>query len=345
VYTKQVTWGISELFAIDVDLESGRLRGAPRRFFGIDGPIDFDLPTASGDGQRLAFVRIENHHRLMLLESKAEELGAGPKQVSVDEWPTYPSVWSSDGQRIFCTTMRQLGNSDIYVHDLGSRRAVPFVVTDRSEVAQCLTPDRSNLLYMQDRDLMSIPTTGGVSRRLLRIEGGHPILGVRCATSPDSTCVVVVRDETELVVKPFSLDGSLGKEVLRVEIDPRRSDASAFDLSPDGSRIVVTERNGRIRVLDLRSGECRELPCKSGEQILFVYWSPTMSSIYVTGLTWITTGAINYWVGRLNLEGGFEMLWASNDIWAGWPVPSPDDRSVIFHALRWETDFWMIEGF
>ncbi len=345
VYTRQTTMGISEFFVISVDLGSGQPVGGPRKFFGMDGPIDFDLPTASVDGQRLAFIRIENHPRLILLERSAEGNGMAPRQVSVDEWPTYPGVWSANGQKIFCATERQPGDADIYVHDLDSRRAVPFVVTTRSEVPQCLTPDRTSLLYMQDRDLMSIPTTGGVSRRLFPIEGDHPILGVRCARSPDSTCVIVFRDELELVVRPFKLDGELGNEMLRVEIDAGQSIASGFDLSPDGSQIVITEANGRIRMFDLRNGESRQLPNESGERPQFVYWSPTKKSVYLSGLYWSATEMVNYWVGRFDLEGSSEILWGSNDMWASMPIPSPDGSSVIFHGLRWETDIWMIEGF
>jgi len=345
VYTRQTTMGISEFFVIDVDLVSGQPASEPRRFFGIDGPIDFDLPTASADGHRLAFVRTENHPRLILLERSSEGNGIAARQVSIDEWPTYPGVWSANGQRIFCSTERQPGDADIYVHDLDSRRSAPFVVTTRSEVPQCLTPDGNSLLYMQDRYLMSIPTTGGVSRRLIQVEGDQPILGVRCAKSPDSTCIIVLRDELELVVKPFQLTGELGDEVLRVEIDADQSTASGFDLSPDGSQIVITEANGRIRVFDLRSGESRQLPNESGEQPQFVYWSPTKKSIYLSGLYWRAPEMVNYWVGRLDLEGSFEILWGSNDMWASLPIPSPDGASVIFHGLRWETDIWMIEGF
>jgi hypothetical protein len=57
-------------------------------------------------------------------------------------------------------------------------------------------------------------------------------------------------------------------------------------------------------------------------------------------------GLETYWVVRLDLEGGFEFLWKSENAWACWPVPSPDDRSVVFQTLGWEsTDIWMIEGF
>jgi Tol biopolymer transport system component len=345
VYTRQTTMGISEFFVIDVDLGSGQPTGGPRKFFRIDGPIDFDLPAAAADGQRLAFVRTENHPRLMLLENTAGGNASPPRQVSIDEWPTYPGVWSADGQRIFCSTERQPGNADIYVHDLDSQRAVPFVVTVRYEVPQCLTPDGSNLLYLQDRDLMAIPTAGGVSRLLFPIEGDHPILGVRCARSPDSTCVVVLRDELELVLRPFQLAGKLGSEILRVEIGADQSSASGFDISPTGEQVVFTETNGRIRVFDLRSGESRQLPNVSGGIPKFVNWSPTKKSIYLAGLNWKATETVNYWVGRLDLEGGAEFLWGSNDMWAGMPVPSPDGNSVIFHGLRWETDIWMIEGF
>jgi hypothetical protein len=56
-------------------------------------------------------------------------------------------------------------------------------------------------------------------------------------------------------------------------------------------------------------------------------------------------GPAAHWVVRLDLEGDPEVLWESESTWVNWPVPPPDDPSLVFHALRLETDIWVIEGF
>ena len=52
-----------------------------------------------------------------------------------------------------------------------------------------------------------------------------------------------------------------------------------------------------------------------------------------------------YWIVRMDLEGGYEVLYTSDDTWATWPVGCPDDRRVAFGTLHYRTDIWMIEGF
>jgi Tol biopolymer transport system component len=334
-YTGEVD---GEFVVLEVDVVSGHLRRGPRRLFGMER-AGLVYPSASADGQRLAFVRDIWDRRLMLLEIGGEAREPAPRPVCVSDWPAYPGVWSADGQMVFFTSEQKVGDGDIYVRDLNAAREEPFVVSPRFESPQCLTPDGSHLLYLQDRDLISIPVADGDSRQVLRLDGENDIVGARCAVWPDSTCLIVVRDGAELVVRLFRLDGELDPEVLRVEVDPDLN--TTFDLSPDGSQIVVTEWVGRIRVFDLATGESRELPNEWGGRIQSVYWSRDGASLYLSGMN----GPASYWVISLDLEGNYEILWESEDVWATRPVPSPDGRHVVFHTLDFDKDIWMIEDF
>jgi Tol biopolymer transport system component len=342
VYNKWIGHLDGELLVVDVDVESGNLKRAPHKFVSMEG-AKLVYPSASADGQRLALRREIWERRLMLLETGRESTSADLRPVCVTDWTAYPGVWSADGQEIFFATERTVGDWDIYVRDLSAAREEPFVVSPRSEFPQCLTPEGSHLLYERDRDLMSIPVAGGDSRQVFRMEGENFILGVRCAVGPDSVCVVVERDGAELIVRPFLLDGYLEAETLRIEVETDVESAvnPRFDLSPDGSQIVVTEWTGRIRVFDLNTGESRELPNEWGGRVQSVYWSRNDSPLYLSGMY----GPAMYWVVSLDLEGNFEILWKSEDTWAHRPVPSPDDRSLVFHTTRMWGDIWMIEDF
>jgi hypothetical protein len=153
--------------------------------------------------------------------------------------------------------------------------------------------------------------------------------------------VIIGFDGAELVVRPFHLDGSVDAELLRVgvDIDPNRS--VGFDLSPDGSRFVVTELTGRIRVFDLSTGISRELAKDWGGQPQKVFWSRNGAYLYISGMH----GPARFWIVRMDLEGGYEVLYESEETWVFSPVPSPDDRSVVFHTTRPSRDIWMIEDF
>jgi hypothetical protein len=153
--------------------------------------------------------------------------------------------------------------------------------------------------------------------------------------------VIVELDGAELVVRPFRLDGGVDSELLRVEVDVDRGRNLGFDLSPDGSQLVVTEFTGRIRVFDLSTGISRELVNEWGGRPQKVYWSRKGASLYLSGMG----GPASFWIVRLGLEGGYEVLYESEEIWPSWPVPSPDDRSLVFHTTRLWGDIWMIEGF
>lgn len=329
-----------ELVVVDVDLDSGQLRQGPRRFFSMEG-ARLSRPSASRDGKRLAFVREVWGRSIMLLEGGrgAEELELRP--VSPTGWIAYPGVWSADGQKIFFSTERKTGDLDIYVRDLNARREKPFVVSPRSEHPQCLTPDGSLLLYTQDQDLMSIPVIGGDSNHVLRLEHDYTGAWVRCAFAPDSLCVIVEFDGTAVVVRPFHLDGSVDAELLRVDVDVAPDLEVGFDLSPDGSQFVVTEFTGRIRLFDLSTGVSRELPNEWEGNPQKVFWSRNGEHLYLSGLN----GPAYFWIVRLDLVGGYEVLYESADDWAWLPVPSPDERSVVFHMTRFGADIWMIEGF
>jgi Tol biopolymer transport system component len=340
VYNKWTSELGGELVVVDVDIGSGQLRQGPRRFFGMDGTRP-GFPSASADGKRLAFVRGVWDRRLMLLEIGVETRDPELVPVCLTDWTAYPGVWSTDGDRIFFNTERKIDDFDIYMRDLDERREEPFLVTPRSESAQCLTPDGSRLLYLQGQDLMSIPVGGGVSRQVLRLPHDHTEALIRCAVAPDSTCVIVEFDGAELVVTPFSLDGGVDAELLRVEVDLGTDRNVGFDLSPDGSRAVVTEWMGRIRVFDLSTGISRELVNEWEGRPQKVFWSRNGAFLYLSGMM----GLARFWIVRMDLEGGYEVLYESEETWAFKPVPSPDDRLVVFHTTRPWADIWMIEGF
>lgn len=339
VFSRWTGGDVSELFVLGE--RSGKTNGALRKLPVLGGRVQVSLPTASADGRRLAVARTEKQRRLVLLERGRPAADSELPRVSVDDSPAWPGVWSADGRRFFFQTRRRIKDPDIYVRDLEANREAPFVVTPGPESPECLTPDGSCLLYLKGRDLMSIPTAGGVATRLLRIGDRDSVDCVRCARAPGSLCVLMERDSSRLVVKPFRLDGTVNADILNVEVKSQ----ARFDLSPDGSRIVVAEgspeEKGRIRLFDLASKASREVPYNLGGFPQSVRWSHDGTAVYLSGMY----GPATNWLARLNLKGGSEILWTSADTWGFDPVPSPDDHRIVFHTLRWETDFWMIEGF
>jgi Tol biopolymer transport system component len=340
VFNKWTSHHEGEFVVVTVDNDSGQLVEGPRSFFGMEG-ARLGRPSASADGERMTFVRSVWERRLMLLDMSGGTQAPKMQRVCVADWTAYPGVWSSDGQKLFFGTERRIGDLDIYVRDFDASREEPFWVTPQSEFPQCLTPDGSHLLYLQDEDLMSIPVAGGVSRHVLRLGYDYTGTIIRCAVAPGSTCVAVELEGAEVVVKKLDLDGSFSRELLRVAVEVDAGRNVGLDLSPDGSQFVITETTGRIRVFDLMTGASRDLRLAFEGNPQRVYWSRSGRFLYVSGMK----GAARFWIARLDLQGGCELLHESRETWFGWPVPSPDDGSVAYQAVTYRPDVWMIEGF
>jgi hypothetical protein len=305
--------------------------------------------TASADGRRLAFYRMQQIETMPLLELDARGDSAGVRHVASQHWPgTRPCAWTRDGSRIVFSVGQSTGDRDIYIRDVATGVDRSFVKTDAFEIPQCLTPDGEDLIFWQGDRLRSRALSGGPAVDVLRAPEStvHPDDTVLCPAEGDQPCVIATIERTTIVFRELEVeDGTLGPEIARIEVATDAIDQMVdFDLSPDGTRVAVAECVDpfyRLRIVDLRDGSIDELERDwSGRGPQYLAWSRDGRWLCITGMS---EGV--FWLRRLDLDGGSRHLWGSYDAWPSHPVPSPDGTRIAFRAWRSPADVWMIEDF
>jgi Tol biopolymer transport system component len=114
-----------------------------------------------------------------------------------------------------------------------------------------------------------------------------------------------------------------------------------FDVSPDGSQLVVADRTGRVRVFSVGGRQLRDLRVEKGMTPQSVNWSWDGTGLYLSGMF----GGTTYWIVRMDLDGNIEVIWESDNAWAFNPLPSPDGSRLALHVFSSMSEICMIEGF
>jgi WD40 repeat protein len=123
-----------------------------------------------------------------------------------------------------------------------------------------------------------------------------------------------------------------------MDIEP--SMTSAWDLSPDGSRIAVI-REGRIRLLSLKSGVTTDLAVRGWNSFGEVDWSADGNALFVSSRTPQDTILL-----RVDLRGEPRALWHQKLNFMGTKgIPSPDRRHLAVAGWTTDSNVWMIENF
>ena len=115
-----------------------------------------------------------------------------------------------------------------------------------------------------------------------------------------------------------------------------------WDLSPDGSRIVMT-REGRIRLLSLKSGVTTDLAVKGWDNSWFwsVDWSADGNALFVSSNNPQDTTLL-----RIDLDGDAHALWHQWLNFLGTKgIQSPDGRHLAVAGFTTDSNAWMIENF
>jgi WD40 repeat protein len=112
-----------------------------------------------------------------------------------------------------------------------------------------------------------------------------------------------------------------------------------WDLSRDGSQVVMT-REGRIRLLSLKSGVTSDLAVKGWDSFWEVDWSADGNALFVSSQT--PDGAT---LLRVNLEGEARALWHQKVNLEAKGISSPDGRHLAMAGWTTDSNAWLIENF
>jgi hypothetical protein len=204
--------------------------------------------------------------------------------------------------------------------------------------------------------LKRIPAAGGPPQDLVEVNGypgsaqvprelgtrvltasGYPEF--RCPHRSGSACVLTEGDGSNRVIF-YSFDPSRGNktEVARVDVQG----ASFWDLSPEGTQIVLAEagRKDRIRILPAGTGGSREVAINGFRTIASIGWSNDGSSFFITG-TAPEGGSI---VRHVTADGRGQILYQA-DAWLERPIVAPDGSRLIFGQATSSNNVWTVENF
>ncbi len=333
------------LLELAVDEQTGRRLGAPHQIAHWPGVAAYRL-SMSADGRRLAMLQAELQSDVWLAELPADRTPlVDARRLTRDDRNDFPSAWTPDSRSILFTSDRS-GAYGLWRQPIDGGPAVSIPSGAGWSTWAIPGPDGESLLHWSlalpgpdpvRRVIVRTPLAGGTPRTIAEAgtEGvPRPSLAppnraaLRCSRS--GRCVVGTVEGGWLAFAPLDPERGLGPEIVRLRIE---RDAAAWDLSPDGERIVV--RSGATRVVSLADGTSETMDTPSGcdqpsfdtagRGILFACNLGGRASIR------LADGAV------------VRELWASEEVAVQILVPSPDGTRLAFTATPLDNDAWLLE--
>jgi Tol biopolymer transport system component len=208
------------------------------------------------------------------------------------------------------------------------------------------SPDGQWILYMalpEERfpggsvpvRIMRVPVSGGPPQLVLTALGTTDI---HCTRAPANLCVFDEQQQGHLMFTSVDPIKGRGRAFATMEREP--SILIPWDLSPDGSQVVMT-REGRIRLLSLKSGVTTDLAVRGWNGLWSVDWSADGNALFVSSKTPQDTTLL-----RVDLRGEARALWHQKLNFMGTKgIPSPDRRHLAVAGWTTDSNVWMIENF
>ena len=346
---QSVTTGAdSNLWEVRTITQTGEPAGEPRQLTNWPG-FSFSGFTVTADGKQLEFLRLTAQFHVYVgeLDAKGTHLN-NTRRLTFDEHFEWPERWTPDSRAVVFWSDRN-GSWDIFKQTLDKDAAAELLpLGPEPKWYASFSPDGQWILYMALPEarmpggsvpvrIMRVPTSGGPPQLVLTALGTTDI---HCTRAPANLCVFDEQQKGHLVFTSVDPVKGRGRELASTDIEP--SMTSMWDLSPDGSRIAVT-REGRIRLLSLKSGVTTDLAVKGWDNFWFwsVDWSADGNALFVSSQTPQDTFLL-----RVNPEGEARALWHQKLNLPGTKgVPSPDGRHLAVAAWTADSNAWMIENF
>ena len=352
----------SNLWELRYDKETGAPKGTPRRLTDWTG-FFFANPELTADGNRFVFLnrRAQSDVYLGELAGGGNEMKA-PRRLTLDDRIDWPGGWSLDGKTVFFYSDRN-GSFDIFKQGLNDRNAEPVVAGNEEKWAPQTSPDGKWVLYMQwpkaaegapvpPGKLMRSPLGGGPSEAVMDIKGKPWITygseptdtvgsypSFRCPMHASTTCVLAEADDKQIVFTAF--DSMQGRKAELVKV-PANSDLTHWDLSPDGSRVVLAVfdyKAGDIQTIPLAGGAPRKLSAMPWAQLVAVAWAADGKGLFLASYSSRGTSIV-----RMDFTGGSKLLFKPSwDIFS--LAPSPDGRYLAFGPVVTNANAWTIASF
>jgi len=341
-----MTGADSNLWEVRTITQTGESTGDPRQLTNWPG-FSFSGFTVTGDGKRMEFLRLtaKAHVYVGELDSKGTHLN-NTRRLTFDEHFEWPERWTPDSRAVVFWSDRN-GRWDIFKQTLDKDETAELLpLGSEPKYYSSFSSDGHWILYLalpEERlpggsvpvRIMRVPVSGGPPQLVLTALGTTDI---HCARAPASLCVFDEQQQGHRVFTSVDPVKGRGRELASMDIEP--SMAIPWDLSPDGSQVVMT-REGRIRLLSLKSGVTTDLAVRGWNSFGEVDWSADGNALLVSSQTPQDTTLL-----RVDLRGEARALWHQKRNFMGTKgIPSPDGRHLAVAAWTTDSNVWMIENF
>jgi serine/threonine protein kinase len=327
----------SNLWAVQTDLETGRVVGEPVRITQMAG-FNFQKLRLTSDGKRLIALLVRNQADVYVAELDEEgTLLKNERRLTFDERHDYIAGWSRDS-RVVLFESRRGGTGDIFKQDIEQKTAEVVVAGPGRQYYRDTSPQGEWIFYESGNILMRFHISGGPPEKVSEIKGL-----VHCSSPPSATCIWSELDEekNQLVFSTFDPIQGRGNELARIKARPPFNN---WALSPDGTQVAVVHNDdNRIRVITLLTGEEKEVYVKDWSGFEFISWAADGKGFYVNGgdAKGISYPALLY----IDMNGQAKALRQNPYEWHIKPFLSPDGRYLAFSTMPFHGNVWMIEGF
>ena len=294
-----------------------------------------DHPRADRDpmwiGDRIYFTS----DRGGTLNLYAVSPGGGTPEA-VTEYDTWDVRWPSDdgGRRIVFELGGELSVVDVasgavndldirVPDDLVAKRPSRIDVADNIEDYE-LSPAGARALFVARGDVFTAPIEHGATRTLTRSSGAHD---KHARWSPDGRWIAFVSDRTgEEEIYVIAQDGTG---------EPRQLTSGSEmmlyvpEWSPDARKIAYSDKEGRLWVVDVESGDRRQVADEKRGQITDYTWSPRGGWLAFTLSDESGFGSVHVWSD----DAGLHRVTSSYFSEFG-PAWGPDGDYLYFMADR-----------
>ena len=336
----------SDLWEVRTITQTGEPTGHPRQLTNWPG-FSFSGFTVTADGKQMEFLRLtaKAHVYVGELDAKGTHLN-NTRRLTFDEHYEWPQRWTPDSRAVVFSSDRD-GSWDIFKQTLDKDDTAELLpLGPEPKWYSSFSPDGHWILYMALPEarhpggsvpvrIMRVPVSGGTPQLVLTALGTTDI---RCTRAPANLCVFDEQQQGHLVFTSVDPIKGRGRALATMEREP--SILMPWDLSPDGSQVVMT-REGRIRLLSLKSGVTTDLAVRGWNGFWSVDWSADGNALFVSSQTPQDTTLL-----RVDLRGEASALWQQKLNFLGTKgIQSPDRRHLAVAGWTTDSNVWMIENF
>jgi DNA-binding winged helix-turn-helix (wHTH) protein/Tol biopolymer transport system component len=335
------------LWAVVVDVKSGKPRSEPRKMTNLSG-FHLEGLSVTADGRRLVFESTSDQSYVYVGRLEPDGKLENPRRLTPDQSYNTPFEWTADSKAVIFRSDRT-GTFAIYKQALDQDVPELIPTGPGNPIFPRLSPDGNWLIYPVLPDagvpgeyrLMRVPLTGGRPQLILE---RTTIENFDCPRRPGAPCVMCESHGNERIFSTVDPASRARHEAFRIVRNTLN-----WRLSADGSRIAMIgdHPQGSIEVRSLTGQMKATIQVKGWPNPFTIDWAADGKAVFIShpGLMESPSGPIGTTLLRVDLHGNVQPLWETRGARYTWGIPSPDGKYLAIRGATTERNAWMIENF